>query len=223
MKNPLKFFTMLMVALAAYVFTGCAEDGDPGSVGEQGEPGQQGENGEDGENGVGFDEATQYGNITLALDGKRPDNTKEFKRNLDFKFTPLGVNGIRTSSVVYTEGTVRTFTIRRFYSSVAQDFQDNQVTMNLYTATDDGGNTEITGIDFYIRTVITTDDYKFFVFEDSYSEFAMNGDKEYTYDPATGNLDLKLNFIVPGDFEFNPTGHDLHVKATVHVKVFESM
>ncbi|MBT1686755.1 collagen-like protein [Dawidia soli] len=221
MKNPLKFFTMLLVALAAYVFTGCAEDGDPGPAGEQGEAGGKGENGKDGEDGVGFEEATRYGNVTLSLEGHRPD-AEAFKKDLDFKFTPVGVNGFTTSSVVYTEGTDRIFTVRRFYSSVAQDFQDNQVTINLYVSYDDD-KPVVTGVDFYVRTVITTDDYKFFVLQDSYSQFATSGDKEYTYDPATGNLELKLSFTVPGDFEFNPTGHDLNVMATVKVKVFESV
>lgn len=219
MKNPLKFITMLMVALAAYVFTGCAEDGDPGVTGEQGEPGKNGENGKDGENGVGFEEATQYGNITLSLDGRRPDG-EAFKKDLDFKFTPVGVSGLTSSSVVDTEENTRIFTIRRFYSTVAEGLQDNQVTLNLFVSYE-SDQPQITRVDFYVRTVVTTDDFKFFILTDDYGHFAYEGEKKYTFDPVTGDLDLQLSFTVPGDYEFNGTGHDLTVVSTVKVKVFE--
>jgi len=222
MKNPLKFFTLFMVALAAHMFTGCAEDGDPGAVGEQGEPGKNGEPGKDGENGAGIEEALQYGNITLSLVGQRPDTEKEFKKDLNFKFTPVGVTGLTSSSVVYTEETARTFTVRRFYSTVAAGFQDNQVTLNVYVSTD-GDTPIVTSVSFYVRTIITTDDFKYFVLEGDYYEYSLNGSHEYTYDPATGNLDMKLNFTVPGDVEFNATHHDLKIAATVNVKVFENM
>jgi hypothetical protein len=87
----------------------------------------------------------------------------------------------------------------------------------------DGDKPLVTGVDFYLRTVITTDDFKFFTLDDYYEPFTLSGEKEYTYDQATGNLSLKLSFEVPGDFEFNGTGHDLHVGVTVNVKVFERM
>jgi hypothetical protein len=219
MKPLFKFLPMLMVVLTAYVFTGCADDGDPGPAGAQGESGDKGENGKDGENGVGFDEATQYGNIVLSLDGRRPDGDA-FKKDLDFKFTPVGVNGLTSSSVVETAKTGRIFTIRRFYSTVAEGLQDNQITMYVHVSYD-GDKPVITSVDFYLRTVITTDDFKFFTLEDDYGPFTLSGEKEYTYDQATGNLTLKLNFEVPGDFEYNGTGHDLHVGVTVNVKVFE--
>ncbi|MCD9016938.1 collagen-like protein [Parachryseolinea silvisoli] len=224
MKNPLQFIAMLTVALAAYMFTSCAKDGDPGPAGEQGEqgrPGENGEDGKDGEDGVGFEEATQYGNVAISLDGHRPDG-KAFKKDLNFKFTPVGVNGINTSSVVDIEENAHIITIRRFYSTVAEGLQDNQITLNVHFS-NDGGKPEITNVFFYLRTVITTDDFKFFFLDDYYEPYALTGEKEYTYDPATGQFSLKLNFDVPGDFEFNGTRHDLHVAATVNVKVFEKM
>jgi hypothetical protein len=222
MKNPLKFFTIFLVAVAACMSAGCAEDGDPGPAGEQGDPGKNGETGANGENGAGVEEALQYGNVTLSLTGQRPDTEKEFKKDLNFRFTPVGVSGIFSSSVVYVDGVTRTFTIRRFYSTPAAGFQDNQVTLNVSVDTD-GEKPVVTGVTFYVRTIITTDDFKYFYLEGDFYEYALTGTHEYTYDPTTGELDMKLSFTVPGNVDFNTTGHDLTVDAMVNVKVFESM
>jgi hypothetical protein len=221
MKKTFKFITMLMVALATLMFTGCAEDGDPGPAGEQGEPGKKGEDGkdgEDGEDGSGFDEATQYGNVNLSFDGQRPDG-RAFQKDINFKFAPVGVNGINTSSVVDVEQTRSIISIRRFYSTVAEGLQDNQIIMYVYLTNDD--KPELINVDVHLRTVITTDDYKFFPLADSYEAIPPSNVKKFSYDPATGNLMLEMDFTVPGDY--NGTRHDLHVETTANVKVFGRM
>lgn len=74
----------------------CAEDGEPGPAGKDGVDGIDGEDGEDGE---GFDEVTQYGNITVYLDGTRLDGVA-FKDTSDFEYT--AVNELAEYNTAYT-------------------------------------------------------------------------------------------------------------------------
>jgi hypothetical protein len=224
MKQLLKFGLIFTIATSGLLFTACqGEDGDPGAVGPQGDKGDKGDTGEEG---VGFDEATQYGNITVQFKGTRIDN-KAFDQTVNFKFSPIGPDAANASGVWdynNEDGSGTEFNLSRYNSAIVSysEGSSNSYFQLNYIKLDEG--------DSYVRlgtnVAIVSDDMKFFslyryLYASSFS--AEETVTEYDFNSATGTLKFKFKAVIPANGDYNNTGHELEISADVNVIVLQSI
>lgn len=219
MKQLLTFGLICTIAISGLLFTACeGEDGEPGATGAQGEKGDKGDAGEDG---VGFDEAVQYGNISVQFKGTRMDGVA-FNKTIDFKFCPTGPDAAYHSyaSPYETEGgAVTEFRIIRFSSAVMTDNSEggsnNSIDFHLSKYEENESYIELD-----LNTAIVSDDLKVFTLYDDFSEILFSETvSEYSFNSVTSELKFKFHFVVPEDN--NSTNHELEITADVNTKVLQ--
>ena len=201
-------------------------EGEDGAVGPAGENGIDGTNGTDGTdgtngiNGVGFDELAKYGNITLTLEGTRPDNDEAFTDTLEFNFYQTGYNNWINTEEGYIE-----FDFTRFLDVPNSNYQGSSLNLNLEISNPGEENQEIelhTDINNY---PLVLDDLSYFNIRGNYykssSETSNFSITNYTFDEATNNLSFSFSFDIDGSD--NDTGNDLIVSGEVNVIVFKNI
>ena len=223
MKQFIKLGLIFTIATSGIIFTAC-EDGEPGVAGTQGEKGATGDTGENGENGVGYNEATQYGNIVVQYKGTRVDNAP-FDKTINFRYSVSGPD-IESTSTVWDYNNDETdleFNIKRYSSVVTSDNSEggsnSSVNFNLRQFND--GERE-SYISIYNNVAIISDDFKFFVLYSNDNQFSISETvSDYSFNSATGELKFKFQVTLPAGE--NPTNHELKITADVNVKVIESV
>ena len=233
----IKLFSAAILVLSVTMVSCSGEDGKDGidgidgingTNGKDGTDGQNGTNGQNGTDGIGFDELTQYGYITLKMEGTRADN-EAFQDSTSFKFTPAdGINLWQYSlvdSYMVGEDQVYTFTVARFFSAPDDVFQET--TFSTYMEIIDIGQTTQ---DFYFSYDISSyavvgDDHKYFTLSNSYDsnspEMLNLQITNVNYDPETHHLTYSFDFTVDGTG--NITGNPLHMSGTVDAIVLEQV
>ncbi|MFD2099289.1 collagen-like triple helix repeat-containing protein [Flagellimonas iocasae] len=195
-------------------------DGDPGTPGTPGEPGTPGT---DGLNGVGFDELTQYGYMTLELDGTRIDDVV-FQDSNSFKFTNVDANSISLTSGVQVNGNDYNFSLVRFFSTPDNVYQDTYLSLNV-TVLDLGENSQsVEGFTFAISNyAVVGEDNKYFILDESYTDASAGiTNVEFTdivFDDETNHLTFSYSLTVDG--ENNPTTYELTLSGMADVTVLE--
>jgi len=200
-------------------------DGTNGSDGLDGIDGINGINGEDGENSFVYDELTQYGSISLTLEGTRTDDVS-FTDTSEFKFAALLVSDAWTSentNLVSIGDSSTSFDVIRFLSTPSEDYNNSSVDLNfvvLYPGEESETFEFNLSIDNY---AIISEDSKYFVLDevfdntdDSLTNFAITN---YSFDDQTNNFIFSFSFEVSG--ENNDTGNTLYVSGEVNVVVLE--
>ncbi|MBT1686753.1 collagen-like triple helix repeat-containing protein [Dawidia soli] len=223
MKQLIKIGLMFAIAASGFMFTAC-EDGDPGIAGAQGEKGEKGDAGDTGENGVGYNEATQYGNISVQYKGVRADDVP-FDKTINFKYAISGPDVMYTSAVWdynYDETDLE-FAVYRFSSAVTADNYEggsnNRVGFTL-RAFNDGERESY--IQIFNNVAIISDDFRVFTLYTGENQFPTSETvSDYSFNSATGALKFKFDATFPADQ--NPTGHELTISADVNVKVVENV
>lgn len=221
-----KIFYLFFALSASFLFTNCAEDGEPGPAGQDGidgvdgqdgQDGQNGQDGQDGQDGQGFDELLEYGNIMVYLDGTRPDGIA-FRDTSNFRFVPI--EDISSENTVTVTDNISQYRAMRFLSAPDDIYQYTASRMQL-TATEDQGNITFDNFNLSFRKDIVTPDYKVFDMNDTYTETNYSNlvISDYSYDQTTNNLRFSFSFETPASS--NDTGHDLNVSGEVNVIVLE--
>lgn len=233
----IKLFSAAILVLSVTMVSCSGEDGKDGidgidgingTNGKDGTDGQNGTNGQDGTDGIGFDELTQYGYITLKMEGTRTDN-EAFQDSISFKFTPA--NGYYLSQFSFVDSYMigedqwHDFYVSRFLSTPDDAFQHS--TMSAFLAISNIGQTNQ---DFYFSYDISDyavvgEDHKYFTLSNSYDsnspEMLNLQITNVNYDPETHRLTYSFDFTVDGTG--NITGKPIHVSGTVDAIVLEQV
>lgn len=205
------------------------KDGEDGQDGQDGVDGQDGTDGQDGENGVGFDELTQYGYITLEMEGKRVDNVL-FQDSTSFKFSavqPVNIfdeNMNHVSSSMVGDNLVYIFNIRRFLSTPDDVFQDAYMDIYLKMTNPGDENEILNNFEYRIKNyAVIGDDNKYFIIDHSYDELSpeiLNLEVfNVAFEEETNHLTLQFSFTVTG--AGNSTGNPLNMTGSIDVNLLE--
>ncbi|MEO0901507.1 MAG: collagen-like protein [Bacteroidota bacterium] len=204
------------------------EIGPQGMTGPQGDAGNPGDPGADGADGQGFDELTQYGAITLSMEGTRTDDVP-FSDEGSFQFTPIQGSGLQfTNFVSITEqgdDTIYNISIVRFLSAPDDEFQETALSMNFAAANIGEDNVSIApGASLVISGyAVVGEDNKFFVMNGIFqeggagiSEFEFS---DLVFDAETNNLTFSYSLTIAG--ANNVTGNELNISGTADVNLLE--
>ncbi|MBL0682861.1 hypothetical protein [Aquimarina mytili] len=221
------FLRTIVIGVLGLLSVNC-EDGDigpagqDGIIGTDGIDGTNGINGVNGQNGVGFDELTQFGSITLTLEGTRPDNIP-FTKTDEFKFT--AVEDIDFNNDVDIRDDQLNFNIERTLSVPDDDFQGSEIEVNLDFT--NPGETEETiefNLDIDNYTMIF-DDLTYFGFTGEFindqtgvTNFSITN---FNFNNETNAVTFSFSFTV--DAANNDTGNDLTISGEVDVIVVEDI
>ncbi len=213
---------IILICCLGIVLTNC--EGEDGAIGPSGEngidgtDGTNGTNGDNGANGIGFDDLVKYGNITLTLEGTRPDNDEAFTDTSDFKFIQSG-----DDNWFYEEEDYIEFEFDRFLDVPSSSRQAPSVNLTLEISNLGEENQELeldTNINNY---PVILDDLSYFNLYGNYSNGSTGVSNlditNYTFDEATNNLIFSFSFDVAG--ANNATGKDLKISGEVNVIVFK--
>ncbi|MEM7484147.1 MAG: hypothetical protein AAF348_02965 [Bacteroidota bacterium] len=200
-------------------------DGIDGKNGDNGSNGTNGVNGQNGQDGVGFDDMTKFGDITVLLNGTRPDG-KEFTDSRTFKFTPVQADAIASSNDVFIFGNSHEFQIRRFYANPGNPLQENYI--DFYILINNLGEEDefLLSVTMSVRNhAVVGDDGKFFRISDSFTlgdavvpEFEFS---DLVFDPDTNHLSFSYRLLVTA--EGNNSGNDLTITGEVDVTLLEQI
>lgn len=227
----LRLFSIALVALSMTVVSCSGEDGatgpqgiqgekgEKGDTGAQGQQGEQGEPGQDGVDGDGFDELTQYGYITLEMDGIRPDN-QAFQDSTSFKFTAVEITG--HNNVSTSDDILYTFEMRRFLSAPDDIYQESYLEFEFDVA-NPGQESQIIGDAFYslVNYAVIGDDNKYFVLDQN--GYSLNNQEivsnleitDLNFDSETNHLTFSYAFTLDGIA--NITGNPINMSGMVDV------
>ena len=204
------------------------EQGEKGDTGAQGEQGDPGEPGQDGADGVGFDELTQYGYITLEMEGTRSDN-QVFQDSTAFKFTPIELDGY--SNMTTADDILYTFEMRRFLSAPDDVYQNSYIEFELDIA--NIGQEDQAFADMYFNLsnyAVIGDDNKYFVLnindlslynQEIVSDVEVTG---ITYDTETNQLSFSYAFTLNAGLNSpNPTGNPISMSGMADVQLLSEV
>ncbi|WP_025740571.1 hypothetical protein [Aquimarina pacifica] len=221
-----KIQTIILCCLALFFLNCEGEDGTDGTSsfgasGINGIDGTNGVDGVDGENSASYEELTQYGSISILIEGKRPDGV-DFSKTEEFKFSTLLAENISTLT---TNDNNYTFDLTRFLTH-EEDFAGDPGCEIFLTINNFGETTETFELDVGLwNYLVVSSDYKYFIINDA---FLNNGDgisnieiTDYSFDDETNQLIFSFSLQIAGDN--NDTENDLFLSGEVDVIVFEEM
>nr|WP_299338908.1 hypothetical protein [Allomuricauda sp.] len=188
--------------------------------------------GADGNDIEVFDDFTDYGSITVDLEGTRPDGVP-FEDNLELELVgTLSSNEIRDFQ---GNGYDQIISIIRYLPLGNNGSEDVRAGFSLFTQNLGENPQAIRSARFNIRHYIFGNDNKYFVLDASFNLFDLNGNNneqdgtevgtsnvevtDVVYDDATQRLSFSYSFI--GAAANNSSNHDLNVSGTVDVVLFE--
>jgi len=231
----LRLFSIALVALSMTMVSCSGEDGEmgpqgiqgeKGDTGEQGVQGEQGAAGQDGADGQGFDELTQYGYITLEMEGTRVDN-QAFQDSTAFKFTPIELTDFSDVSVEgeFEGETVYLFNIRRFLSAPDDVYQESYMHFQMTIADPGGENQQILTAYYELSNyAVVGDDNKYFklnhVYDLSNAEVISGFElTDVTFDTETNEFAFSYAFTLNG--ASNVTGNPISMSGMADVQLLE--
>jgi len=216
----------ILTALVAINMASCSgKDGEDGMDGVDGMDGI-GIDGQDGANGVGFDELTQYGYITMKLEGTRPDDVV-LQDSTSFKYTAITPGALADGNRVIFNGNQTAFGIQRFLSSPDDSFQ--QSTLGIFLSVTDLGE-DSQSIDVFLGVIenyaVIGDDNKFFELDQSFDIADDSVVKSFeisnlSFDESTHHLTFSYSLTI--DAAENVTGHDLTISGDVDATPLEAI
>ncbi len=223
MKKVSILFVSLMILSLGLVSCSDGEDGLPGPNGSPGQPGANadkgapGTDGTNGEDAIGYEELTQYGSVTVNLQGTRPDNIP-FDDSVEFKFSNTEViDGINV------QDNLTEFSIVRFLSTPDNAYQNTHQTTKLDIANLGEANEVLDDFTFTIENLpIVGADNKYFVLN---LAFIQNNPTDiiqnFAFDPVDNHLTYSYEFIV--NALSNSSGFDLTVSGEVDVFLLDEL
>ncbi|MEW7292155.1 hypothetical protein [Aquimarina sp. 2304DJ70-9] len=227
--NHINIYKTIFICCFGVLFANCeVEDGDIGPAGQDasnGINGTDGVNGTDGTDGLGFEELTQFGSITLTLEGTRPDDVAFTDSNV-FRFTPLSPEILPQSNSVIVEESSLQFDFGRFLSVPGgEEFQSVGTTFSLQVTNPESDTPEFSEFRFTIfqYPVISEDltilDITTFIGSDADIENLNITD--FNFNSETNVLTFSFTLDVPADR--NTTGNELSVSGEVDVIVLREI
>ncbi len=226
--NHINIYKTIFICCFGVLFANCeVEDGDIGPAGQNannGIDGTDGINGTDGTDGLGFGELTQFGSITLTLEGTRPDDVAFTDSNV-FRFTPLSPEILPQSNSVIVEESSLQFDFGRFLSVPGgEEFQSVGTTLSLLVTNPDTApefNLSLFSIFQYpvISEDLTVLDITTFIGSDNDIEnFNITN---FNFNNETNVLTFSFTLDVPENR--NSTGNELSVSGEVDVIVLREL
>ncbi|MBS9460773.1 hypothetical protein KIM67_00005, partial [Flagellimonas sp. 389] len=167
---------------------------------------------------------TQYGNVTMALKGTRPDGVP-FEDSADFKFTPVTLqneNGFYNTLTIteFDNDQEYKFSLLRFLSAPDDVYQETALVFFIVINNLGDPEEEIVQVNFGINNyAVIGDDNKYFILNASNASAAELSN--IAFDPVTNNLTFSYDFKFDGDF--NDTGFPLEVSGEANVFVVEEV
>ncbi|WP_025741043.1 hypothetical protein [Aquimarina pacifica] len=218
---------LILLSCFALFLSNCeGEDGTDGLTinGIDGIDGTDGINGTDGEDAFGFDELTQYGSITLTLEGTSPDD-RPIDLTETFEFNSVEASDISGYNQVDYGTNTLIFNVKRFLSAPDDTYQDTNVYFDLIV-TDPGEETESLDFDFGIEYyAVTFEDFDYFTIDEEYESDDTGVSNvvvtNYSFDDETNNLTFSFSLDVAADN--NDTENDLSISGEVNVIVLEQI
>lgn len=226
--NNIHMYKTLFFCCLGLLITSCeVEDGNIGPEGQDGIDGIDGANGNNGSDGIdgeGFDELTQFGSITLNLEGTRPDGETFTDSNV-FKFTPLSPGIISEGNSVVVEESLLSFAVGRFLSAPDNDFLESGVITQLFVQNPGEANQTFSFNLGIFNYAIISEDFTFFDLTN------LNGDQDlglqnvnitnFNFDNETNALTFLFTLDISADK--NSSGNDLFVSGEVDVIVLKQI
>ncbi|MBS9464103.1 hypothetical protein KIM67_16900, partial [Flagellimonas sp. 389] len=169
---------------------------------------------------------TQYGNVTMALKGTRPDGVP-FEDSANFKFTPVTLQNEdgSYSTLTITEignGLRYGFELTRFLSAPDDVYQDAHLYFFIQIDNLGEPEEEFGFIEFVINNyAVIGDDNKYFIMNDvfNFAEVPESEFSNFVFDPETYNLTFSYNFMV--DEENNSSSNPIEISGEANVFVKE--
>ncbi|WP_431127807.1 hypothetical protein [Flagellimonas flava] len=186
--------------------------------------------GMDGESGESLEIMTQYGYITLNLDGTRPDD-QPFENDATFKFLPVNGNFQlfynHVEAIDTPDGTVHDFVLRRYISTPGITPQDTFVEIS-FSIVDLGGTDELvqSGTFWLDHYAVIGADNKYFTIS---ANFDMEDNTVLNF--QISNVDYNLETMhLTFDYSFtstdgdqNDTLHNLDISGSANVWLLEDI
>lgn len=235
MMKLIRIFSIALIAMSISLVSCSGEDGEqgpPGKNGTNGDPGLNGAPGapgQDGTDGVGFDELTQYGYVTLELEGVRSDGV-EFTDSNTFKYTNTQFAETQTNEVLITEldaeQTYYQSKIGRFLSAPDNAYQNTLIYLELGFVNPGEESEAMIQFNYGLTNyAVIGDDNKYFVLDHIYN----GGDPEIqnlevtdvVFEEEDNHLTFSYAFTITADG--NATGNPLNVSGMVDVNVLEAI
>jgi hypothetical protein len=160
---------------------------------------------------IGLNSATKYGSISITMEGTRLDG-EAFKATKVFKFMPE--EGPDNSSVFF-DGAAASFYVQRQHGAVGNSHNDNLIQVYFYTSSDVPTQANIS----FNTSILASDDVFFYVYDAI--TIGPENITAYSYNEDTGKLKFSFKGTVPAIS--SSTDHDLSIKGTVSVTVFENV
>ncbi len=227
--NHINIYKILFICCFGVLFASCeGEDGDIGPAGQDagnGIDGTDGINGTDGTDGFGFDELTQFGSITLTLEGTRPDDVAFTDSNV-FRFTPLSPEILTQSNSVSVEETFLQFDFGRFLSVPGgEDFQSVGTTFNMLVANPESNTPVFNEFSFTLfQYPLISEDLtvvNITTFVGSNNDIENLNITNFNFDDQTNALSFSFTLDIPDNR--NSTGNVLSVSGEVDVIVLREL
>ncbi|GAA4278617.1 hypothetical protein [Aquimarina mytili] len=227
--NHINIYKTLFICCFAVLCANCeGEDGDIGPAGQDatnGIDGVDGTNGTDGTDGLGFDELTQFGSITLTIEGTRPDDVA-FTDSKIFRFTPLSPEILPQSNSVIVEESSAQFDFGRLLSAPGgEDFQSVGTTFSLEVTNPESDTPEFNESRFTIfQYPIISEDLTVFnltTFVGSDADLENFNITNFNFNSETNALTFSFTLDIPADR--NTTGNQLSVSGEVDVIVLREL
>ncbi len=231
----IRIFSYVLIAMSITLISCSGEDGEQGPAGKDGATGApgldggQGDPGQDGVDGQGFDELTQYGYITLELEGVRSDGVA-FTDSNTFKFTNTQFAETQTNelfiSQIDADQTLYQSKIGRFLSAPDNAYQNTLIYIE--TGFINPGEESEAMIQFnygLTNYAIIGEDNKYFVLDHIFNgadpEIENLQATDIAFDDADNHLTFSYAFTVTATG--NATGNPLNVSGIVDVYLLEQI
>ena len=186
--------------------------------------------GMDGESGESLEIMTQYGHITMNLNGTRPDD-QSFQDETTFRFLPVNGNYQVLYNYVETidspDGMVHDFVLRRYISTPGMIPQDTFVEIS-FSIVDPGGTNELvqSGTFWLDHYAVIGADNKYFTISanfDMEDNTVLNFQiSNVDYNSETMHLTFDYSFTST-DGDQNDTLHNLDISGSANVRLLEDI
>lgn len=197
-------------------------NGVDGTDGTNGIDGTNGDNGQNGSNGVGYDELAKYGQISVNMEGTRPDG-EAFQEAAIFRYTAVEGSTIASLNSVSVSDNITSFKTRRFLSPPEDALQTAFFELDLEIQ-DLGEATQQFGfLHIYLLSyTVIGQDHKFFYLDGE--DFVLIEDniiQNFAFDDTTNRLTYDFSVTLPTGQ--NSSGNDITFSGTVDVTVLEEL
>ncbi|RIV42957.1 hypothetical protein [Flagellimonas pelagia] len=197
-------------------------NGINGTDGKNGVDGTNGEDGQNGSNGVGYDELAKYGQITVDMEGVRPDG-EAYQDSAIYRYTAVEASTIPKFNSVSVSDNITSFKIRRFLSTPDEPLQTSFFQLDMEIQDLGGASQQFGFLHLYtLGYTVIGQDHKFFYLDGE--DFVLIDDsiiQDFDFDDTSNHLTYNFSVTLPAGQ--NSSGNEVTFSGTVDVTVLEEV